>query len=67
MALKAKTTTRVSEGKTDALIDVTKEKTVRLNANLSESLYQDLKIKAAKENTKINDLVIGWVKEYLSN
>jgi len=66
MVLKAKTITRASQAKDEALIDVAKEKSVRLNANLPESLYKALKVKAAQEDQKINDLVIKWVNEYLS-
>ena len=55
-----------SEGKTAALKAVTVEKTKRLNANIPENLYIDLKLKATKEGRALNDLVIEWVNEYLS-
>lgn len=55
-----------SEGKTTAIADVRKESTKRLNANIPASLYQELQIQAAKDGTKINDLVIKWINEYLS-
>lgn len=65
--LKAKTTKlRVSEGKSDAIKEVTREKTRRLNANIPESLYRDLQLRATQEGRKLNDLVIEWVNEYLS-
>lgn len=67
MVLKAKTITRSSLAKDEALADVSKEKTVRLNANIPESLYKALKVKAVQEDKTINDLVIFWVNEYLSN
>lgn len=64
--LKAKTThTRMSEGKSDAIKEVTREKTKRLNANIPESMYKDLQLKATQEGRKLNDLVIEWVNEYL--
>ena len=67
MALKAKKkATRLTSGKKDALKSVTAEKMKRLNANLPESLYLDLKVKATKEGRAINDLVIEWVNKYLS-
>ena len=67
MVLKAKTTTRHTAAKDAALKEVTKEKTTRLNANIPESVYKSLKVKAAQDNGKINDLVLEWVNEYLSN
>lgn len=66
MVLKAKILTRASQAKNEALIEVAKERSVRLNTNISESLYKALKVKAAQEDQKINDLVIKWVNEYLS-
>jgi predicted HicB family RNase H-like nuclease len=66
MVLKAKTLTRASQAKSEALIEVAKERNVRLNANIPESLYKALKVKAAQEDQKINDLVIKWVNEFLS-
>ncbi|WMS89297.1 hypothetical protein [Pleionea litopenaei] len=67
MALKAKVSTRENEGKAAAIKEVTKEKTSRLNANIPESLYKQLKMKAAADDKKINDLVIEWIEKYLSN
>ncbi len=58
--------TRQTPDKVAALKEVTKEPTARLNANIPESLYRQLKIKAAEDDIKINDLVIEWVNEYLS-
>jgi predicted HicB family RNase H-like nuclease len=67
MTLKTKKkATRSNKGKEAALKSVTTEKMKRLNANLPESLYLDLKVKATKEGRAINDLVIEWVNKYLS-
>ena len=66
MVLKAKKVTSKSKSKTEALAEVTKEKTIRLNANIPESIYKSLKIKAAQEDTNINELVLLWVNEYIS-
>lgn len=38
----------------------------RLNANIPESKYRALQIKAAQEGRKINELVNLWIDEYLS-
>jgi predicted HicB family RNase H-like nuclease len=55
-----------SQGKAAAMDDVRKEPTKRLNANIPESVYQELQIKAAQEGRKINELVSQWISEYLS-
>lgn len=55
-----------SVGKTDAIEDVRKEPMKRLNANIPESKYRELQIKAAQEGRKINELVNLWIDEYLS-
>ena len=65
MALKARAHSRTSENKEAAIKEVTKEKTIRLNANVPESIYQKLKIRAINENVSINDLVIEWITNYL--
>lgn len=64
MVLKAKTTSRDNEAKAEALKEVSKEKTMRFNANIPESLYLKVKIKAAKENVKLNDLAIQWMTDW---
>ncbi len=56
-----------SAGKTDAMEDVRKESTKRLNANIPATKYRNLQVKAAKEGRKINELVNLWIDEYLSN
>lgn len=66
MALRAKVSTRKTTAKEKALQEVIKERTVRLNANIPHSLYKDLKVKAALEDKSINDLVLQWVKKYVS-
>ncbi len=55
-----------SQGKTEAIEDVRKEPMKRLNANIPESKYRALQIKAAQEGRKINELVNLWIDEYLS-
>lgn len=55
-----------SQGKTEAIEDVRKEPTKRLNANIPETKYRNLQVKAAKEGRKINELVNLWIDEYLS-
>ncbi|QBM19248.1 hypothetical protein MARI_33940 (plasmid) [Marinobacter sp. JH2] len=55
-----------SQGKAEAIEDVRKESMKRLNANIPESKYRALQIKAAQEGRKINELVNLWIDEYLS-
>lgn len=55
-----------SQGKAEAMEDVRREPTKRLNANVPASIYQELQVKAAKEGRKINELVNQWIGEYLS-
>lgn len=55
-----------SQGKTEAIENVRREPTKRLNANVPASVYQELQVKAAQEGRKINELVNQWIDEYLS-
>ena len=66
MVLKAKPSSRKTQAKQDALREVTREGTSRLNANIPDSLYKELKIRAAQEGVSINELVVKWVKRYVS-
>ncbi|GEM_PF-3298207 len=43
-----------------------KEKTMRFNANIPESLYLKVKVKAAQENVKLNDLAIEWMESWIN-
>jgi len=43
------------------------EKTMRFNANIPQSLYLSVKVKAAQENVKLNDLAIEWMREWLES
>ncbi len=66
MALKAKTSSRENDAKSEALKEVTREKTMRFNANIPESLYVKVKVKAAQQNIKLNDLAIEWMENWVS-
>lgn len=65
MALSVKKERRMSSGKSEALKEVSKEKNARFNANVPESLYAKVKIKAARENVRLNDLAIKWMTEWV--
>ncbi len=65
MALSVKKERRMSSGKSEALKEVSKEKNARFNANVPESLYAKVKIKAARENVRLNDLAIRWMTEWV--
>jgi len=44
-----------------------KDKTVRFNANIPEKLYRQVKVKAAQEGVKLNDLAIKWMEAWVKN
>ena len=44
-----------------------KDKTVRFNANIPEQLYRQVKVKAAQEGVKLNDLAIKWMEAWVKN
>ncbi len=66
MALQAKKTRRQREEKEAAITEATKEETKRLNAEIPKSLHNRLKMFAAEQETKITDVVIKALNEYLS-
>lgn len=66
MALQAKKTRRQRQEKEAALTEATKEETKRLNAEIPKTLHNKLKIFAAERETKITDVVISALNEYMS-
>ena len=66
MTLKAKKTRRQREEKEAAITEATKEETKRLNAEIPKSLHNRLKMFAAEKETKITDVIINALNEYMS-
>ncbi len=66
MALQAKKTRRKRQEKEKAISEATKEETKRLNAEIPKTLHNKLKMFAASRETKITDVVIKAINEYLS-
>lgn len=66
MALQAKKNRRQRDEKEAAIAEATKEETKRLNAEIPKSLHNRLKIFAAEKETKITDVVIKALNEYLN-
>ena len=66
MTLQAKKTRRKRQEKEEALTEATKEETKRLNAEIPKSLHHRLKMFAASKETKITEVVIKALNEYLS-
>lgn len=68
MALSAKRPSRGDEARQRILKDVTEttEKKKRLNAEIEESLYRQIKMKAVEEGRSISDITRDLWSEYLS-
>lgn len=66
MALQAKISRRQRQEKEAALTEATKEETKRLNAEIPKTLHNKLKMFAVSRETKITDVVIEALNEYMS-
>ena len=66
MVLKAKKTRRDRSDKERAIDEATKPDTKRLNAEIPRELHSQLKTFAAQKETKITEVVIEAITEYLS-
>lgn len=68
MALSAKRPSRGDEARQRILREVTEaaEKKKRLNAEIEESLYRKIKMKAVEEGRSISDITRDLWSEYLS-
>lgn len=67
--LKAKKTRRQHDNRDEAILDVTKEETKRLNVDIPIRLHNQIKIQAIKEGggATISSISIKALNEYLSN
>lgn len=68
MALSAKRPSKGEETRKKIMAEVTEynEKKCRLNADIEESLYKRVKIRAAEEGRSISDITRTLLIEYLS-
>ena len=66
MVLKAKKTRRARHARDEAINEAAKPDTKRLNAEIPRPLHSQLKTFAAQKETKITDVVIEAITEYLS-
>jgi len=66
MVLKAKKTRRDRPDKDKAIDEATKPDTKRLNAEIPRELHGKLKTFAAQNETKITEVVIEAITEFLS-
>jgi methionine aminopeptidase len=68
MALSAKRPSRGDEARKRILHEVTEttEKTKRLNAEIEETLYRRIKMRAVEEGRSISDITRDLWSEYLS-
>lgn len=66
--LQAKKTRRQHDNRDEAIADVTKEETKRLNVDIPISLHNQIKIQAIKEGdgATISSIAIKALNEYLS-
>lgn len=66
MPLKSKKTRRDRVAKDEAISEAIKPDTKRLNAEIPRDLHSKLKTFAAQKETKITEVVIDAITEYLS-
>ena len=64
--LKAKRSTRLSEGKQEALVALSEEEKVRLNLDIPKSTMRLLKIRAVERETTVSGIIRELISEYLS-
>lgn len=66
MKLKAKVSQRERKDRDMALKEAAKEETVRLNAEIPQSLHKKIKIYAAMREESITNIVISALNDYMS-
>lgn len=65
MALRAKHSRRSHAGKDDAMEQVARPETTRLNADIPKHLHRRVKMQAAEEGGKMNAIIVKALEEYL--
>jgi len=66
MKLKAKLSQRERKDRDAALKEAAKEETVRLNAEVPQSLHKKVKIYAAMREESITNILVSALREYMS-
>ena len=64
MALKIKSTNRISHNKEESLKEVSKEKMVTLTVLVPESLRANFKVKTIRNKTNVTTVIVNYIKEY---
>lgn len=65
MALKVKSTNRISIDKEEALKEISREKMVTLTILVPESVRTDFKVKAIRNKTNITNVLLNCIKDYI--
>jgi hypothetical protein len=67
MALSAKKPLKnISTLKVEALNELVKEKTIKLNVNVPESLHSDFKMECIKNKETMSEVVKRYIEKYIS-
>ncbi len=66
MALKIRSSDRINTNKEEALKEVVAEKMVTLTILVPQSIREDLKVKVIRNKTTITNLILNYLKEYIS-
>ena len=66
MALKIRSNDRINTNKEEALNEVTAEKMVTLTILVPQSIREDLKVKAIRNKTTVTNLILNYLREYIS-
>lgn len=66
MALKIRSNDRINTNKEEALKEVAAEKMVMLSILVPQSIREDLKVKVIRNKTTVTNLILNYLKEYIS-
>tara|TARA_R110002167_G_scaffold220096_1_gene424651 strand:- start:17 stop:223 length:207 start_codon:yes stop_codon:yes gene_type:complete len=61
-----KSNNRTSEGKTEAIAEIIKEKTKKLNVLLPVTKHKSFKIKCMQNGDNMSALINKWISQYVS-
>jgi hypothetical protein len=66
MALKIRSSDRINTNKEEALKEVAAEKMVTLTILVPQSIREDLKVKVIRNKTTVTNLILNYLREYIS-
>jgi len=66
MALKIRSSDRINANKEEALKEVVAEKMVTLTILVPQSIREDLKVKVIRNKTTVTNLILNYLREYIS-